>query len=112
MMQLHLSNEDSHRVTERVRYGAHGAIDGVSGRMKPAVDQVARRAHALVDKVGFAASDAAEAVVRSTRAVTHAPARALTRCRDGVRAYPLVALGIAALVGAALVAFWKARSRV
>jgi hypothetical protein len=79
--------------------------------MKPAVDRVARRAHGLVDMVGFAASDAAEAVVRRTRAVSSAPRRAIARCRDGVRAYPLASLGIAVVAGAILVGCLTARSK-
>ena len=112
MMQMHSTNGLSRRSTERAFTGAHGAIDDVSGRMKPAVDRVARRAHVLVDKVGIAASDAAEAVVRSTRAVSSAPRRAIARCRDSVRAYPLASLGIAAVAGAILVACLKTRDKL
>src|SRR5947209_1801507 len=81
---------------------SNGADDtsGVTARMQPAVDRVARRAHALVDKAGYAASDAAEAVARRTQAVLAAPKRAVWGFQDRVREQPIVAVALAAVLGA------------
>jgi len=101
------TNGGAPRRAEQARQAAHGAIDGMTDRVKPAVDRVARRAHTLVDKAAFAASDAAEAVVSGTRAITDAPSRALERCRTRVRDNPLAFVAAAAVIGAVLLASWQ-----
>jgi hypothetical protein len=107
-MDTHLFNGSARERTARIVGKAHGAID----KVQPAVDRASRRAHALVDKAGYAASDAAESVVRSTRAVTHAPGRALGYCRGQVRDHPLAAVGIALLAGATLFGIWQLRRTI
>src|SRR5438105_11056625 len=54
------------RRAERVRRGAHGAIDEVSDRVLPLIDRAARRGHGLVERTAIGASDAAEAILRGS----------------------------------------------
>ena len=97
-MRADLTQEGSTSSSRR----ANGADETseLTARMQPAVDRVARRAHALVDKAGYAASDAAEAVARTTQAVLAAPKRAVWGFQDRVRDKPIVAVVVAAVVGA------------
>ena len=69
---------------------------------------MAQRAHALVERVGTATSDAADAVVRGRQRVVTAPGQMLDYCRTSVRENPWKSLGIAALTGAALYGVWRA----
>ena len=95
------------RSTERAKNGAHDAIESASGRLQSASDRMAERAHALVEHVGTATSDAADAVVRGRRRVTAAPGQMLDDCRTSVRDHPWKSLGVAALTGAALYGAWR-----
>jgi len=97
------------RSTERVKNGAHEAIENASGKVQSASERVAQRAHALVERVGTATSDAADAVVRGRRRVTTAPGQMLDYCRTSVRDHPWKSLGIAALTGAAIYGVWRFR---
>jgi ElaB/YqjD/DUF883 family membrane-anchored ribosome-binding protein len=104
-MGADLSNEASLSSSRR----ANGIDESaeMAGRMQPAVDRVARRAHALVDKAGYAASDAAEAVARTTQAVLAAPKRAVFGFQDQVRERPIVAVALAAVLGALVYGCWR-----
>ena len=98
------------RGTERATNGAHDAIQNVSGRLQSASDRVAQRAHALVERVGTATSDATDAVVRGRRRAAAAPGQMLDYCRTTVRENPWKSLGIAAVTGAALYGVWRFRN--
>ena len=97
------------RGTERAKNGAHDVIQNASGRLQSASDRMAQRAHALVERVGTATSDAADAVVRGRQRAVAAPGEMLDYCRTSVRENPWKSLGVAALTGAALYGVWRFR---
>ncbi|MEO7762541.1 MAG: hypothetical protein ABIS68_11600 [Casimicrobiaceae bacterium] len=101
-----MKNDTSIQAAERARDGAHDAIDDFSDRLIPVVDRAARKAHGLVDKMGIAASDVAEAVLKKKDAMVRVPDRALMQCRDQIRERPFTAVGLAAIAGAAILLVW------
>ena len=88
---------------------AHGTIDNVSRRVLPMIDKLSKRSHALVERTAIGASDAAEVILRGTTNLSSVRKAAAGRSRDFVRDYPLSALVIAAIAGAAAFGIWRSR---
>ncbi len=63
------------------------------------VDRAADSAHDVVARTARAAYSAAEAVERGTERLAELQRRYIDDCRDGVRASPLAAVGIAVAAG-------------
>ena len=86
---------------------AHGTIDGLSRRVLPMIDKLSKRSHALVERTAIGASDAAEVILRGRTNLSIVRRAAVGRSRDFVRDYPLSALAIAAIAGAAVYGIWR-----
>ena len=95
--------------SERVRQGAHGAIDDLSHRVLPLIDRLSRRSHALVVRTAIRASDAAEAIVRGRINASIIRRAAAGRSREFVRDHPLSSILLAVVAGAVLYGGWRSR---
>ena len=87
---------------------AHGTIDDLSRRVLPMmIDKLSKRSHAIVERTAIGASDAAEVLLRGRTNLSIVRRAAVGRSRDFVRDYPLSALAIAAIAGAAVFGIWR-----
>jgi ElaB/YqjD/DUF883 family membrane-anchored ribosome-binding protein len=95
--------ETATNIVERRAKEAHEAVDAAAVRARekaaPAIERIAHAAHQTVDGVARAADGAAGWMGQSAEQWKHQRDQALEVCRGSVRERPMVAIGIALVVG-------------
>ena len=78
---------------------AHNALDTAVDKTTPTVNRMVEKAHATIDRVAEKAAPAAEALQSAVDQTKEKSTRMMEACAESVRAQPLMAIGIAAVVG-------------
>lgn len=99
----------SNGAVERASYGAHQAIDKVSGALRPGVEHLADDAHQAVERAAGAAFELKERLRVGANQLKVAQERFSADRRSQIRESPMVSVGLALGVGIAL--GWLLRSR-
>jgi ElaB/YqjD/DUF883 family membrane-anchored ribosome-binding protein len=84
---------------DKATVAAHHAIDSAADATRPALDHAVANAHKTVDRVGDAASHAAEALGVKGDQLNEGSKRVIERAGVYVRENPVTSLGIAVAAG-------------
>lgn len=97
------------RGADKATDAAHGAIDTAADATRPALDHLVANAHETVDRVGSAATSAAEAMGVKGDQLNESSKRIVERAGVYVRENPVTSLGIAVAAGYVLSRLFSSR---